>query len=150
MTLDINSSVNLDGMETAFGGGGKLLVDGKIVEANSIVAKGRQPRTAFGVSKDGKTAIFMVVDGRGDSIGATHWEMGVLMQEYGAYEAMHLDGGGSSTMAVKTTEDSSVNVVNKVSEGSGRKGCGAGNPDAALYDKNTDRQAYYLYGIWSG
>lgn len=29
MTLDINSSVNLDGMETAFGGGGKLLVDGK-------------------------------------------------------------------------------------------------------------------------
>ena len=55
MTLDINSSVNLDGMETAFGGGGKLLVDGKITEANSIVAKGRQPRTAFGVSKDGKT-----------------------------------------------------------------------------------------------
>lgn len=121
MTLDINSSVNLDGMETAFGGGGKLLVDGKITEANSIVAKGRQPRTAFGVSKDGKTAIFMVVDGRGDSIGATHWEMGVLMQEYGAYEAMHLDGGGSSTMAVKTTEDSSVNVVNKVSEGSERR-----------------------------
>lgn len=43
------------------------------------------------------------------------------MQEYGAYEAMHLDGGGSSTMAVKTTEDSSVNVVNKVSEGSERR-----------------------------
>lgn len=121
MTLDINSSVNLDEMQTAFGGGGKLLVDGKIVEANSIVAKGRQPRTAFGVSKDGKTAILMVVDGRGESIGATHWEMGVLMQEYGAYEAMHLDGGGSSTMAAKTTEDSSVNVVNKVSEGSERR-----------------------------
>ncbi len=121
MTLDITSSVDLDKVETAFGGGGKLLVDGKIVEANSIVATGRQPRTAFGVSKDGKTAILMVVDGRGDSIGATHWEMGLLMQEYGAYEAIHLDGGGSSTMAVRTMEDTAVTVQNQVSEGSERK-----------------------------
>lgn len=119
--LDITSSVNLDEIDTAFGGGGKLLVDGKITTANSIVASGRQPRTAFGVSKDGNTAIFMVVDGRGDSIGATHWEMGLLMQEYGAYEAMHLDGGGSSTMAVQTTEDKAPVVQNQVSEGSERK-----------------------------
>lgn len=119
--LDITSSVNLDEIDTAFGGGGKLLVDGKITTANSIVASGRQPRTAFGVSKDGNTAIFMVVDGRGDSIGATHWEMGLLMQEYGAYEAMHLDGGGSSTMAVQTVEDKAPVVQNDVSEGSERK-----------------------------
>ncbi len=119
--LDITSSVDLDKIDTAFGGGGKLLVDGKITTANSIVASGRQPRTAFGVSKDGNTAIFMVVDGRGDSIGATHWEMGLLMQEYGAYEAMHLDGGGSSTMVVQTTEDKAPVVQNEVSEGSERK-----------------------------
>ena len=121
VVLDITSSVDLDEMETAFGGGGKLLVDGKIVEANSKVAAGRQPRTAFGVSKDGNTAIFMVVDGRGESIGATHWELGKLMQEYGAYEAMHLDGGGSSTMVAKTNEDKTLTVQNTVSEGSERK-----------------------------
>lgn len=121
VNLDITSSVDLDEIDTAFGGGGKLLVDGKITTANSIVAGGRQPRTAFGVSKDGNTAIFMVVDGRGDSIGATHWEMGLLMQEYGAYEAMHLDGGGSSTMAVQTVEDKAPVVQNDVSEGSERK-----------------------------
>ena len=121
VVLDVTSSVDLDEMETAFGGGGKLLADGKIVEANSKVAAGRQPRTAFGVSKDGRTAIFMVVDGRGDSIGATHWELGLLMQEYGAYEAMHLDGGGSSTMAAKTAEDGAMTVQNTVSEGSERK-----------------------------
>ena len=121
VVLDINSSVNLDEMETSFGGGGKLLVDGKITTANSIVATGRQPRTAFGVSKDGNTAIFMVVDGRGESIGATHWELGLLMQEYGAYEAMHLDGGGSSTMVAKTVEDKAMTVQNTVSEGSERK-----------------------------
>ena len=121
VVLDINSSVNLDEMETSFGGGGKLLVDGKITTANSIVATGRQPRTAFGVSKDGNTAIFMVVDGRGESIGATHWELGLLMQEYGAYEAMHLDGGGSSTMVAKTVEDKTMTVQNTVSEGSERR-----------------------------
>lgn len=121
VALDITSSVDLDEMETAFGGGGKLLVDGKITTANSIVATGRQPRTAFGVSKDGNTAIFMVVDGRGDSIGATHWELGILMQEYGAYEAMHLDGGGSSTMVAKTEETPSLTVQNEVSESSERK-----------------------------
>lgn len=121
VVLDVVSSVDLDEVETAFGGGGKLLVDGKIVEANSKVVGGRQPRTAFGVSKDGNTAIFMVVDGRGDSIGATHWELGLLMQEYGAYEAMHLDGGGSSTMAAKTAEDGAMTVQNDVSDGSERK-----------------------------
>lgn len=121
VTLNINSSVNLDEMETAFGGGGKLLVGGRITEANSIVATGRQPRTAFGVSKDGNTAIFMVVDGRGESIGATHWELGLLMQEYGAYEAMHLDGGGSSTMVTKTTEEPTLTTQNQVSDGAERK-----------------------------
>lgn len=121
ITLNINSSVNLENMEFAFGGGGKLLINGTEAPATSIVAAGRQPRTAFGISQDGKTAIFLVVDGRGESVGVTHSEMGAYMREYGAYNAMHLDGGGSSTMAVKTVEDSAVTVKNTVSDGSERK-----------------------------
>lgn len=121
ITLNINSSVDLDNMEFGFGGGGKLLINGTEAPATSIVASGRQPRTAFGLSEDGNTAIFMVVDGRGDSVGVTHSEMAAYMKEYGAYNAMHLDGGGSSTMAVKTVEDSQVAVKNTVSDGSERK-----------------------------
>ena len=121
ISLDINSSVNLDDKEFSFGGGGKLLINGAEAPATNIVAAGRQPRTAFGISQDGKTAIFMVVDGRGDSVGVTHSEMGAYMREYGAYNAMHMDGGGSSTMAVKTTEDAQVAVKNTVSDGSERK-----------------------------
>lgn len=121
ITLNINSSVDLDDMEIGFGGGGKLLINGTEAPATSIVATGRQPRTAFGLSQDGKTAIFMVVDGRGDSIGATHSEMGAYMREYGAYNAMHLDGGGSSTMVTKTVEDTQLVVKNVVSDGSERK-----------------------------
>lgn len=121
VTLDISSSVDLSRIDTAFGGGGKLLVAGGTAKPSSIVASGRQPRTAFGVSADGNTAIFMVVDGRGDSIGATHDEMAALMREYGAYEAMHLDGGGSSTLAAQTIEDGTLSVRNEVSEGSERR-----------------------------
>ena len=118
--LDTRATVNLDQMETAFGGGGKLLIAGAQAPASNIVATGRQPRTAFGVSQDGRTAIFMVVDGRGDSIGATHAEMAALMSQYGAYEAMHLDGGGSSTMVADAMQDGGLTVKNTVSEGSER------------------------------
>lgn len=121
VTLNITSSIDFDQIETAFGGGGLLLVDGQTAAASSIVGSGRQPRTAFGVSQDGTKAIIMVVDGRGDSIGATHQEMADLMRTYGAYDAMHLDGGGSSTMAVKTTEDTTLEVKNTVSDGAERK-----------------------------
>lgn len=119
--LRITSSVDLDYIETAFGGGGKLLINGQEAPATNIVAAGRQPRTAFGVSQDGQTAIFMVIDGRGDSVGATHAETAALMREYGGYNAMHMDGGGSSTMVAQTVEDTEPVVKNEVSEGSERR-----------------------------
>ncbi len=121
VSLQINSTIDFDQIDTAFGGGGLLLSNGQEAPATDIVAAGRQPRTAFGISQDGKKALLMVVDGRGDSIGATHAEMAALMREYGAYDALHLDGGGSSTMAVKTLEDAKPEVKNHVSDGAQRK-----------------------------
>lgn len=116
----INSSIDLNSIETAVGGAGRILVDGQKVSDGTIIT-GRQPRTALGISQDGNTLILMVVDGRGTSIGATHDEMADLMKEYGAYDAMHLDGGGSSTMVVETASEDNLSVKNKVSDGSERK-----------------------------
>lgn len=121
VTLQVSSTIDFDQIDTAFGGGGLLLLDGQEAPATDIVAAGRQPRTAFGVSQDGTKAIMMVVDGRGDSIGATHSEMAALMKEYGAYEALHLDGGGSSTMVVKTIDDAAPQLQNTPSDGAQRK-----------------------------
>lgn len=121
VTLQVSSTIDFDQIDTAFGGGGLLLLDGQEAPATDIVAAGRQPRTAFGVSQDGTKAIMMVVDGRGDSIGATHSEMAALMKEYGAYEALHLDGGGSSTMAVQTVDDAAPQLQNTPSDGAQRK-----------------------------
>ena len=121
VTLQVSSTIDFDQIDTAFGGGGLLLLDGQEAPATDIVAAGRQPRTAFGVSQDGTKAIMMVVDGRGDSIGATHSEMAAFMKEYGAYEALHLDGGGSSTMVVQTVDDAAPQLQNTPSDGAQRK-----------------------------
>ena len=60
----------------------------------------RHPRTAAGVTRDGRTLLLVVVDGRqpGWSIGATLPELASLLIEAGAWTALNLDGGGSTTM----------------------------------------------------
>ncbi len=62
-----------------------------------------QPRTALGVDKNGNRLIILVVDGRqpGYSEGATLTELAEMLLSLGAYQAMNLDGGGSSTLAME-------------------------------------------------
>jgi len=58
------------------------------------------PRTAVGVSKDGRTMYFVVADGRRDGVpGLTLARLARFMsEELGVCAAMNLDGGGSSAM----------------------------------------------------
>ena len=74
-----------------------LLADGEIVEG--LNADVRHPRTFLGVSADGETVWLVVVDGRqAHSIGFTEVEGAALMRSLGAWDAVNLDGGGSSMM----------------------------------------------------
>ena len=76
----------------------------------------RHPRTGIGVSSDGTKIILMVVDGRSSSsVGVTFSELGDIMQFAGAYEALNLDGGGSSTLYTEA-----FGVRNHTSDGSER------------------------------
>jgi formylglycine-generating enzyme required for sulfatase activity len=60
------------------------------------------PRTAAGISADGNTLILMTVDGRNAevSLGVSLVELANLMIEYGAANAINLDGGGSTQMII--------------------------------------------------
>jgi hypothetical protein len=60
------------------------------------------PRTAAGVSKDGRWLYWVVVDGRqfGHSGGVSTGELAALFQRLGAWDAINLDGGGTSTLVV--------------------------------------------------
>ena len=100
---------DLDGVEDAVAGlgdrGGRpgtlLVEEGEDRGATAQVAPTeRHPRTAAGVSRDGRTLLLAVADGRqpGWSVGVTLPELARLMIEAGAWNAVNLDGGGSSAM----------------------------------------------------
>ena len=58
------------------------------------------PRTGLGLSSDARFLFFMIIDGRRESSrGATTQELGELLRQAGADDAINMDGGGSSTLA---------------------------------------------------
>jgi uncharacterized protein YigE (DUF2233 family) len=63
----------------------------------------REPRTAVGINRNGRYVYLVVVDGRQPfySEGATFRELAQLLIDQGAFMAMSLDGGGSSTMVIE-------------------------------------------------
>lgn len=87
-------------MESAISGNSILIDKGRVRPAPGGDI---QPRTAIGISKNSKILILVVVDGRqaGYSQGATLEELASILKEYKAYQAINLDGGGSSTLVVE-------------------------------------------------
>jgi hypothetical protein len=78
-------------------------------------------RTAAGVSRDGRHLYLVVADRRsGLSVGLTLAELAVLLRRAGAADAMNLDGGGSSTFALRVPGESAVSVRNLPSAGAER------------------------------
>ena len=58
-------------------------------------------RSAIGISQDGATLVLFTVDARGGSAGMSVGEVAdVLIRDYGVYQALNLDGGGSTTLAM--------------------------------------------------
>ncbi|HLO97386.1 MAG TPA: phosphodiester glycosidase family protein [Fimbriimonas sp.] len=105
--LKINTSgFDWEKLENAIGGGPTLLrngnvsVDGTAQGFNIAFTDQRHPRTAVGRTTEGDL-IFAVVDGRQKvSVGATLPEMAEIMKSLGCLDAINLDGGGSSAMAI--------------------------------------------------
>jgi hypothetical protein len=104
------------------GGGPQLVKHGRVAitfEDEKIAAKfvsDRHPRTAIARLKDGRVLV-VTVDGRqpGVSAGMTLPELADLLLEFGALEAINLDGGGSTTMVVNGK------LVNKPSDQTGER-----------------------------
>ncbi|MER7467767.1 phosphodiester glycosidase family protein [Streptomyces sp. NPDC097981] len=79
------------------------------------------PRTAVGFSRDGRRLRILTVDGRQrDSGGLTLTALGRLMHRLGAYEALNLDGGGSSTLLAGLSGATALALENSPSDGQPR------------------------------
>jgi hypothetical protein len=91
--------------------------DRMLIEKNDIVAdldnEELDPRTAIGMNRNGRYLYIMVIDGRQPlySDGATFYELAKLIKAQGAYFAMSLDGGGSSTLVIQG-KDNSPKILN--------------------------------------
>ena len=102
-------------MRQAVGGRPALVIEGVATTSTGTICP-RNPRTAVGLTRDRRTLIVAVVDGRSTiSAGMTCAELAVLMRDLGAYDALNLDGGGSSAMWLK-----GIGVVNAPSDGTQR------------------------------
>ncbi|WP_329239823.1 phosphodiester glycosidase family protein [Actinoallomurus sp. NBC_01490] len=78
-------------------------------------------RTAAGVSANGRHLYLVVVDGRSPAgRGATLADLARLLRRAGAHDAMDLDGGGSSTLVLRTPGEPAVSVRNAPSAGAER------------------------------
>jgi exopolysaccharide biosynthesis protein len=101
-----------------------LVSDCKVVEnlpGSDSFTRAPHPRTAVGLSADGRTVYLLVADGRREGTPAEHIEAvpgftlpelaRFMREELGVCRAMNLDGGGSSAMWVRDA------VVNHPSDG---------------------------------
>lgn len=99
-------------MKTAAGGGPVLMADGQINITNNEERKfagkaidDKHPRTAIGYTMNNKL-IILVIQGRfpGIAEGATLKQEAQLFKDLGCWEALNLDGGGSSCMLINGKE----------------------------------------------
>lgn len=89
-------STDVEQIELAVSGFAFCLKDGVVQKSGEDL----HPRTGLGLSADGRWMLVLVVDGRRHSSqGATTAELGTWLREFGAYDAINMDGGGSSTLA---------------------------------------------------
>ena len=127
VTLNIQLDFSQENIEWAFGGLNYLVKNGQINDV-SKEALGTHPRTAIGFNKDGSEMILVTIDGRNKNyVGVKQTELADIMLSLGAYNAVNMDGGGSTTMGVDFLRNSNVSVVNIPSDGRERKiACGVG------------------------
>jgi hypothetical protein len=123
VTIDLRIPPIKTPVRLAVGGIPRILRNGRVsieIEEEGIQPKfatSRHPRTAIGYSRDEKTLFLVTVDGRqpNHSIGMTLDELADFMLRLGCYQALNLDGGGSTTMVIGDK------VINRPSDPAGER-----------------------------
>jgi hypothetical protein len=105
--------------------GPRLVDNGKVslsMDPTSSKATERTARTAIAVDSTGSKVFMVTVDGKqpGYSSGMNLTEFAQYLVSLGAYKALNLDGGGSTTMVTRRYGSDLATVINKPSDGTQR------------------------------
>jgi hypothetical protein len=94
-----HSPVDAHGAYNGLSGFYALLINGR----NNGGMRDRHPRSAVGISRNGRYLILMAIDGRqpGYSESASTGETAEWIRKLGAYNALNLDGGGSTALVIE-------------------------------------------------
>ncbi|TYR73420.1 hypothetical protein FZC79_18425 [Rossellomorea vietnamensis] len=122
--ISLNINVDDKWKDSAFMlASGPMLVKGGQVslsmDSKSPNAGTRAPRTAVAIDKTGSKVFFVTVDGRQSdySNGMNLTEFARYLVSMGADRALNLDGGGSTTMAVRFPGSEELTLANSPSDG---------------------------------
>ncbi len=132
-SLSVGDAVEISGqlhptaenIMAAFSGKPVLLRDGAVApdlwKHTGIQSLFAAPRSAAGLTQDGRTLLLVVADGRQSTArGLTLSELAELMRSLGAWNALNLDGGGSSSAVVRDPFSGEVVLANRPSGASQR------------------------------
>lgn len=99
--------------------GRQMLLDNGVQQSRSTRL---EPRTAVGVTRDGKRLFILVADGRRKeySNGLSYADMAQIFKRLGAYDAINLDGGGSSSFSIEVATGD-FEPINRPSDRSGER-----------------------------
>ncbi len=108
---NVDPEESLDDIRLAVSGNMIVLKGGDVVPQGD---KAMHPRTAVGYSADQRYLYLIAIDGRQKdySVGATYEDVGRALKLCGAWDGLNLDGGGSTTMAVRGDDEKAI-VVNR-------------------------------------
>ena len=121
MESEYNTDAMLATLETAVGGAYILTDNGKInffKYQHNIIHGEVDPRGLAGYREDG-TVVLMVIDGRQPthSNGASLLQSSLLMQRFGATDAILFDCGGSSNLVLRDPASNVYTTANSPSDG---------------------------------
>ena len=123
-TVAVSEGFGSDDVSQLITAATQLVKDGQAyTDPTGQPPSGTNPETAVGISQDGKHAVFVTLDGRlGESVaeGVTPAEVTGYLLAHGAYNAVLLDGGGSTEMDARVPGDTGLSVLNTPSDGSER------------------------------
>ncbi len=109
-------------IQSAVGGQALLVENGRRVQTFSQNIRGKNARSAIGTSRDGGTLYLVAVEQSGNSRGVTQEELAdFLVTRLGVWRALNLDGGGSTSLAVRPLGDFKPVLMNVPAKGSERK-----------------------------